>query len=86
MKKSTTFTNLVQTFLKEEDVTKILEELGYQDTAREFTANQLLLFLTPSTLGEWESYRSAVGKAVTCGLRRDDHSMRKRFQFEVASN
>ena len=70
MKKSTTFTNLVQTLIKEEDVNKILNELGYKDTARKFTAHQLLLFFTHAALGEWESYRSAVGKvmwASSCG-------------------
>lgn len=74
MKKSTTFTNLVQTLLNEEDVKRILEDLDYNDTATKFTAHQLLLFFTHSALGEWESYRSAVGKAVTCGLRLIDYS------------
>jgi hypothetical protein len=74
MKKSTTFTNLVQTLLKEEDVKKILETLGYSDPARRFTAHQLLLFFTHAALGEWESYRSGVGKAITCGLLKVDYS------------
>lgn len=74
MKKSTTFTNLVQTLLNEEDVKQILEDLDYKDTATKFTAHQLLLFFTHAALGEWESYRSAVGKAVTCGLRTIDYS------------
>ena len=74
MKKSTTFTNLVQTLLKEEDVKQILEELEYKDTARKFTAYQLLLFFTFAALGQWESYRSGVGKAEICGLFLIDHS------------
>jgi hypothetical protein len=74
MKKSTTFTKLVQTLLNEEDVKRILEDLDYKDTAPKFTAHQLLLFFTHSALGEWESYRSAVGKAVNCGLRLVNHS------------
>lgn len=74
MKKSTPFTNLVQTLLTEEDVKRILKESEYKDTATKFAAHQLLLFFTHSALGEWESYRSAVGKAVTCGLRLIDYS------------
>ncbi|WP_052098794.1 IS4 family transposase [Paenibacillus stellifer] len=68
MKKSTTFTTLVQTLLTEEDVHEILQELKYKDTATKFTASQLLLFFMHSALGQWDSYRSGVGKAVTCGL------------------
>jgi hypothetical protein len=41
MKKSTTFTKLVQTLLTEEDVKQILQELKYEDTASKFTASQL---------------------------------------------
>jgi hypothetical protein len=68
MKKSTTFTKLVQTLLKEEDVKEIVEELKYADVARKFTAHQLLLFFMHAALGQWDSYRSGVGKAVGCGL------------------
>lgn len=74
MKKSTTFTNLVQTLLTEEDVKKILETMGHSDPARRFTAHQLLLFFTHAALGEWESYRSGVGKATTYGLLKIDYS------------
>jgi Transposase DDE domain len=74
MKKSTTFTNLVQTLLTEEDVKQILETLDYEDTARRFTAHQLLLFFTHAALEEWDGYRSGVGKAVTSGLLKVDHS------------
>jgi hypothetical protein len=55
-------------------VKRILEDLDYKDTATKFTAHQLLLFFTHFALVEWESYRSAVGKAVTCGLRNIDYS------------
>lgn len=68
MKKSTTFTKLVQTLLTEEDVKQILQELKYEDTASKFTASQLLLFFMHAALGQWDSYRSGVGKAVICGL------------------
>jgi hypothetical protein len=68
MKKSTTFTNLVQTLLKEDDVKQILRELNFEDTARKFTVHQLLLFFMNAALGQWDSYRSGVGKAESCGL------------------
>ncbi|TXK65375.1 IS4 family transposase [Paenibacillus sp. N3.4] len=68
MKKSTTFTNLVQTLLKEDDVQQILSELNFEDTARKFTAHQLLLFFVNAALGQWSGYRSGVGKAKSCGL------------------
>ena len=68
MKKCTTFTKLVQTLLTEEDVKQILQELNYKDTASKFTASQLLLFFMHAALGQWDSYRSGVGKAVTSGL------------------
>src|SRR5262249_41077908 len=64
-----TFTKLVQTLLGEEDVTEILKELDYQDTARKFTAHQLLLFFMHAALGQWDSYRSGVEKAKSCGLQ-----------------
>ncbi|MFB6367742.1 hypothetical protein ACFCP7_27650 [Paenibacillus elgii] len=62
MKKSTTFTKLVQTLLTEEDVKQILQELKYEDTASKFTASQLLLFFMHAALGQWDSYRSGVEK------------------------
>lgn len=68
MKKSTTFTNLVQTLLKEEDVKQILNELSYEDTARKFTSHQLLLFFMNAALGQWDGYRSGVHQAESCGL------------------
>ncbi|SFM52143.1 hypothetical protein SAMN03159341_1425 [Paenibacillus sp. 1_12] len=68
MKKSTTFTKLVQTLLKEEDVKEIVEELKYADVARKFTAHQLLLFFMHAALGQWDSYRSGEGKVVCYGL------------------
>lgn len=68
MKKSTTFTTLVQTLLTEDDVNEILQELQYKDTATKFTVNQLLLFFMHAALGQWDSYRSGVGQAVTSGL------------------
>ncbi|NEW06353.1 hypothetical protein GK047_10040 [Paenibacillus sp. SYP-B3998] len=68
MKKSITFTKLVQTLLTEEDVKQILQTLNYKDTARKFTASQLLLFFMHAALGEWDSYRSGVGKAILSGL------------------
>ncbi|MFB5762050.1 IS4 family transposase [Paenibacillus medicaginis] len=69
MKKSTTFTNLVQMLLKEEDVIQLLKELNYEDTARKFTAHQLLLFFMHAALGQWTGYRSGVGQAEICGLQ-----------------
>lgn len=68
MKKSTTFTKLVQTLLTEEDVKQLLQEINYVDTARKFTANQLLLFFMHAALDQWDSYRSSIGKAISCGL------------------
>lgn len=69
MKKSTTFTNLVQMLLKEEDVIQRLKELNYEDTARKFTAHQLLLFFMHAALGQWTGYRSGVSQAEICGLQ-----------------
>ncbi|MFD2413378.1 transposase [Paenibacillus rhizoplanae] len=68
MKNSSTLTRLVQTLLTEEDVTEILQALDYKDTATKFTASQLLLFFMHSALGQWDSYRSGIGKAVKSGL------------------
>ena len=61
---STTFTKLVQTLLTEEDAKQILQELNYIDTARKFTTSPLLLFFMHAALGQWDSYRSGVGKAL----------------------
>ncbi|NHN35378.1 transposase [Paenibacillus agricola] len=80
MKKSTMFTNLVQTLLQEKDVKPILEELGYEDTARKFTAHQLLLFFMHAALGQWSGYRSGVSKAVSCNLMPVNHST---FSFKA---
>jgi hypothetical protein len=68
MKKSTTFTKLVQTLLQEKDVQGIVKELKYADVARKFTAHQLLVFFMHAALGQWDSYRSGVGQAELCGL------------------
>lgn len=68
MRKSTTFTKLVQTLLTEEDVKNLLQEINYEDKARKFTANQLLLYFMHAALGQWDSYRSGIGKAIPCGL------------------
>ncbi|MGF7050172.1 hypothetical protein J2T13_004697 [Paenibacillus sp. DS2015] len=68
MKKSTTFTTSVRTLLTEDDVKEIMKELKYEDITTKFTSTQLLLFFMNAALGQWDSYRSGVGQAVTSGL------------------
>lgn len=62
MKKSTTFTNLFQTLLNEEDVKLILENLDYKDTATKFTAHQFQL----SFLKTIRRRRSEMVSIVCC--------------------
>jgi hypothetical protein len=53
---------ILQTVITDEEVTTLCEKWGYEDTARKFSANDLIRFFVISSAKKWESFRDAETK------------------------
>ncbi|MBD1372158.1 IS4 family transposase [Hazenella sp. IB182357] len=74
MSNSTTFTTIMQTVLKEDEVKEIVKSTGYLDTGRKFTVYMLFQFLANAAFGKWSGYRAGVDIAASCGLPTVDRT------------
>ncbi|MGG6310480.1 hypothetical protein [Paenibacillus macerans] len=74
MKKSTSFSNILQTVFSREQITDLLAEVGYTDVARKFTGYDLFLFLAEAAFQRWSGYRDAAPRLADSGLKVVDHS------------
>ncbi|WP_409251040.1 IS4 family transposase [Bacillus sp. SCS-153A] len=53
---------VLQTFITDEEVENLCEEWGYHDTARKFSAKDLVRFFVISSAKDWKSFRDAETK------------------------
>lgn len=83
----TTLSPILQSVLPQEEMQIMLDQLGYEDTARKFTAYDLFIFLAESALQQWDGYRDGEKRMTFFGLSRADHSTiskkAKSVPFEV---
>ncbi|HHY71915.1 MAG TPA: IS4 family transposase [Bacillus bacterium] len=74
MKKNTTFHNLFQKIVSEDEVNVIQDAIGYKDTARKLTVHILIHYLTCAAMNEFKSYRECADVGDKHGLPKVDHS------------
>ncbi|WP_127528356.1 IS4 family transposase, partial [Paenibacillus alginolyticus] len=74
MKKSTMFSNILQTIIPKEEVLPLIKEAGYVDTGRKFKVYDLFLFLSQAALGQWDGYRDGEKRMPSSGMAKADHS------------
>lgn len=74
MAKNTTIFTLLQNFISQEEITGILAEFGFEDTARKCDVPTLLAYLVGAAAFEWKSLRHAADVASAQGLKSVDYS------------
>ena len=74
MAKNTTIFTLLQNFISQEEITGILAEFGFEDTARKCDVPTLLNYLVGAATFEWKSLRYAADVATEKGLKSVDYS------------
>ncbi|WP_421381674.1 hypothetical protein ACOJQI_20745 [Bacillus salacetis] len=53
---------MLQTFITEEEVENLCEKWGYRDTARKFSTRDMVRFFVISSAKDWKSFRDAETK------------------------
>ncbi|MFZ3590453.1 hypothetical protein ACOI1C_14650 [Bacillus sp. DJP31] len=97
MKKNTTFHNLFQKIVSEEEIATIQDAIGYKDTARKLDVVTLINYLLCASMNELKSYRDCADVGDQHGLPKINHStlskkaghldyniMKKLFHFVVS--
>ncbi|MDQ0219273.1 hypothetical protein J2S21_002368 [Peribacillus cavernae] len=74
MNKNTTFSNVTQKIILEDEVNNISEVLGYHDSARKLTVFCLVEYLLTAAANEWKSYREGADVGLGYVLPQVDHS------------
>ncbi|BAU27211.1 IS4 family transposase [Aneurinibacillus soli] len=74
MKKSTTFTTIVQTLLSEEEIQSVVQDVEYEEKARKFTTSTLLHYWAMAAFEEWEGFRYGADRSSSCGLPSANYS------------
>jgi hypothetical protein len=74
MKQNTTFPNLFQKIISEEDLAVIQNALGYKDTARKLDVLTLINYLICASMNELKSYRDCADVGDQYGLPKVNHS------------
>ena len=74
MAKNTTIFTLLQNFISQEEIDKILAEFCFEDTARKCDVPTLLNYLVGAATFEWKSLRYAADVATEKGLKSVDYS------------
>ena len=74
MKKNTTFHNLFQKIISEEEVAIIQDALGYEDKARKLNVFTLINYLTCASMNELKSYRDCADVGDQYGLPQVNYS------------
>ena len=69
MAKNTTIFTLLQNFISQEEISGILAEFGFEDTARKCDVPTLLNYLVGAATFEWKSLRYASDVATEKGLQ-----------------
>ncbi|MGN7384269.1 hypothetical protein [Paenibacillus sp. SAFN-117] len=71
MNKFTMFLNLFQSAVTEEEVKKIVAQVGYEDTARKCTVYQLVIVLCPSCIRPVEKLSTWCTSNFTMWFAKD---------------
>ena len=74
MAKNTTIFTLLQNFISQEELDRILAEFQFEDTARKCNVATLLDYLVGAATFEWKSMRHAADVAPAHGLKSVDYS------------
>lgn len=74
MKKNTTFHNLFQKIVSEEEIAVIQDALGYKDTARKLDVITLINYLLCAAMNEFKSYRDCADVGDQYGLPKVNYS------------
>lgn len=74
MAKNTTIFTLLQNFISPDEITEILAEVGFEDTARKCNVPTLLNYLIGAAAFEWKSLRYTADVATEKGLIPIDYS------------
>ena len=74
MKKNTTFHNLFQKIVSEEEVAVIQDAIGYEDTARKLDVLTLINYLICASMNELKSYRDCADVGDQYGLPKVNFS------------
>ena len=74
MEKYSTFPNLLQKVISEEELALVQQAAGYPDTARKLDVFTLVQYLTSAALHSFKSYRHCADVGSRYGLPRVDHS------------
>lgn len=74
MKKSTTFHNLFQKIVSDEEIVVIQDVIGYKDTARKLDVLTLIHYLLCAAVNEWKSYRDCADVGDQYGLPKVNYS------------
>ncbi|RSK42568.1 IS4 family transposase [Bacillus canaveralius] len=74
MIKNTTFPNLVQKIILEDEMETIKKAIGYHDTARKLTIFHLVQYLVTAAANEWKSFRHSADVGENYDLPSVDHS------------
>jgi hypothetical protein len=74
MKKNTTFHNLFQKIVSEEEVAVIQDTIGYKDTARKLDVFTLINYLLCAAMNELKSYRDCADVGDQYGLPKVNYS------------
>lgn len=74
MKKNTTFHNLFQKIVSEEEIAIIQDAIGYKDTARKLDVLTLINYLLCASMNELKSYRDCADVGDQYGLTKVNYS------------
>jgi hypothetical protein len=74
MKKNTTFHNLFQKIVSEEEVAVIQDAIGYEDKARKLDVLTLINYLICASMNEFKSYRDYADVGDQYGLPKVNFS------------
>ena len=74
LNKNNTICTLIQNFLSEAELQRVLAEFNYVDTARKCTVSTLISYLISAAANEWKSLRHAADVGPSSGLVSVDHS------------
>ena len=74
MKKNTTFNNLFQKIVSEEEVAVIRDAIGYEDKARKIDVLTLINYLICASMNELKSYRDCADVGDQYGLPKVNFS------------
>ncbi len=72
--KNTTFHNLFQKIVSEEEITIIRDAIGYKDTERKLDVLTLINYLLCASLNELNRYRDCADVGDQYGLPKVNHS------------